>query len=181
MRRKAVRVSAVFALMAIISLLTSVPAFAGRWVMVTEDWYYIGDDGVAVTNQWIGNYYLGKNGVMLTNSWTPDGYYVGDDGAWDGQPAKTGKITSPLEGEYQYAYTKCVGMEPTVQSGIGPVTVAIDEDGSFTARDAYKAVKFKKLKDGTYSGYSDFEYYHLDSSGLFVNFGDGAHFYKKST
>lgn len=38
--------------------------------------------------QWINNgnwYYLDDNGVMMTNSWTPDGYYVGADGAWTGQ------------------------------------------------------------------------------------------------
>ncbi len=179
MRRKAVRVLAGFVLMATISLLAYGTAFAGRWVMVKDDWYYLGDDGVAVTNKWVGNYYLDSTGVMLTDSWTPDGYYVGSDGAWDGQPAKTGRITSPLEGEYQYAYTKCAGMDPTVKSGIGPVTVSINEDGSFTAKDAYNKVSLKKLKDGTYSGWTDFEYYHLDSSGLFIEFGDGANFYKK--
>ena len=27
-------------------------------------------------------YYLGQDGVMLTNTTTPDGYKVGADGAW---------------------------------------------------------------------------------------------------
>ncbi|ETP72552.1 putative cell wall binding protein [Lachnospiraceae bacterium JC7] len=181
MKRNAVRFSVGLALMSVIAVLTAMTAFAGRWVMIKEDWYYLGDDGVAVSNQWVGNYYLGENGVMLTNSWTPDGYYVGDDGAWDGQPARTGQITSPLEGIYEYSYTKTVGMQPNIRSGVAPVTVSINQDGSFTAENAYNKVSLKKLKDGTYSGWTDFEYYHLDSSGLFIEFGDGADFYKKST
>ncbi len=181
MRGKALRFSVVIAVTTMISVLTAMTALAGRWVIKKDKWYYLGDDGVAVSNKWVGNYYLGEDGVMLTNSWTPDGYYVGDDGAWDGQPARTGQITSPLEGIYEYSYTKSAGMKPTTKRGVDPVTVTIDQDGSFTARDAYNVVKLKKLKDGTYSGWTEFEYYHLDSSGLFIEFGDGANFYKKSS
>lgn len=32
--------------------------------------------------QWIDNYYVDTSGAMMTNSRTPDGYYVGSDGAW---------------------------------------------------------------------------------------------------
>lgn len=40
-------------------------------------------------------YYFNKtNGAMLVNSYTPDGYYVGADGAWDGKAANQSKITS---------------------------------------------------------------------------------------
>lgn len=162
-------------------LMGSMTSLAGEWRQYNEKWYYIGDDGKAVKDQWAGNYYLGSDGVMVTSTWTPDGYYVGGDGAWDGQPARTGQITSPLEGIYEYSYTKSVGMQPTVKSGIAPVTVSINQDGSFTAADAYNKVSLKKLKDGTYSGWTDFEYYHLDSNGLFIEFGDGANFYRKSS
>lgn len=43
-------------------------------------WRYFGEDGVQVMNSWVGNYYVADE--MLTNTWTPDGYYVGEDGAW---------------------------------------------------------------------------------------------------
>ncbi|OON85237.1 hypothetical protein BXO88_13295 [Oribacterium sp. C9] len=181
MKSKAMRCSVVLALMTVISVFTVMTVFAGRWVMVKDDWYYLGDDGVAVTDKWVGNYYLGATGAMLTNSWTPDGYYVGDDGAWDGQPAKTGIIISPLEGTYQYSYTKRVGMEATVEKETGSVDVALNQDGSLTAKDAYNVVKLKKLKDGTYSGWHELEYYHLDSNSLFIESGDVVKFYKKST
>lgn len=46
----------------------------GNWLM-----YYC---SYMATNCWIGNYYLGSNGKMLTNTTTPDGYKVGEDGAW---------------------------------------------------------------------------------------------------
>lgn len=50
------------------------------WIKFNDKWYYLGEDGKAITNQWVENFYLGDDGVMLTNAWTPDGMYVGDDG-----------------------------------------------------------------------------------------------------
>ena len=67
-------------------VLYSLPSYAGQWKN-DGNWHYIDDNGNYLRNQWVGNYYLGSDGVMMTNSWTPDGYYVGADGAWNGQPA----------------------------------------------------------------------------------------------
>lgn len=162
-------------------LMVSMTSLAGEWRQYNEKWYYIGDDGKAVKDQWAGNYYLGSDGVMVTSTWTPDGYYVGEDGAWDGKPARTEITISPLEGIYKYSYTKCVGMEPTVKSRIGPVEVINNQDGTFTAQNLYASVIMKPLKDGTYSAWTNFDYYHLDSTGLFIESGDGVDFYKKSS
>lgn len=60
----------------------TISAFAGTWEQSGKDWYYKGDNGQYVTNQWVGNYYLGADGKMLTNTTTPDGYPVGPDGVW---------------------------------------------------------------------------------------------------
>ena len=55
------------------------------WQFIGGSWYYFDESGYMVTGwvywneQW---YYCGENGKMLTNSMTPDGYYVGADGAW---------------------------------------------------------------------------------------------------
>lgn len=38
--------------------------------------------GLTKKNAWQGAYYLGNDGVMYTNTFTPDGYYVGSDGAY---------------------------------------------------------------------------------------------------
>ena len=69
----------------------------------TPDNYYVGSDGVylrsqwfkhggkdyyvdcyghVVKNAWIGSYYLSSDGSMATNTFTPDGYYVGESGAY---------------------------------------------------------------------------------------------------
>lgn len=55
------------------------------WQYIDNYWYYFDGSGYMVTgwvywnNVW---YYCGSSGAMLTNTWTPDGYYVGSDGAW---------------------------------------------------------------------------------------------------
>ena len=81
---------------------------AGEWVYADEDWFWIDDNGYMAkgwrqvdgkwyflrsngsmaVNYWEKDavsgkcYYLGADGVMLTDTMTPDGYYVGADGAW---------------------------------------------------------------------------------------------------
>ena len=52
------------------------------WQKINDKFYYFNASGAMVTNTWVGNYYLGSDGIMLTNTTTPDGYYVGADGAW---------------------------------------------------------------------------------------------------
>ena len=54
-------------------------------------WKYRQADGTYVTNGWYQApdekwYYFGADSIMLANIFTPDGYFVGADGAWDGQP-----------------------------------------------------------------------------------------------
>lgn len=49
-------------------------------------WYYLGGSGAMTVNAWVQSggkyYYVGANGAMLVNTTTPDGYWVGADGAW---------------------------------------------------------------------------------------------------
>ena len=52
------------------------------WQKINDKFYYFNASGAMVTNTWVGNYYLGSDGIMLINTTTPDGYYVGADGAW---------------------------------------------------------------------------------------------------
>lgn len=58
----------------------------GTWTQVAATWFYIIDDEI-VTSSWgedNGNYYfVDELGHMLTDCYTPDGYYVGPDGAYD--------------------------------------------------------------------------------------------------
>ena len=56
-----------------------------RWVQIDGTWYCFGQNGYLRCG-WIEDngkwYYTDSNGAMLVNTRTPDGYYVGGDGAW---------------------------------------------------------------------------------------------------
>ena len=56
--------------------------YTNRWFKDHKKDYFVNAAGKVVKNAWQGAYYLGKDGVMLTNAFTPDGYYVGADGAY---------------------------------------------------------------------------------------------------
>ena len=56
------------------------------WFYYGDTWYYVKGSGAMASNEWIqvqGKwYYLDSLGKMLRNTYTPDGYYVGNSGAW---------------------------------------------------------------------------------------------------
>lgn len=86
MNRKRFRSLRLIVATALIATLFSLTAFAGWESDGYGNWYYWDDYyGYYVYDTWVGNYYIGSNGIMMTNAWTPDGYYVGADGAWTGQ------------------------------------------------------------------------------------------------
>ena len=56
-----------------------------NWQYIDNVWYYFNETGYMVTGwvQWNAKwYYCSDSGAMLANTTTPDGYYVGSDGAW---------------------------------------------------------------------------------------------------
>lgn len=56
------------------------------WIQYKNQWYYLDSTGTMVTGwtQWKGTWYYlnASNGDMAFSSVTPDGYEVGEDGAW---------------------------------------------------------------------------------------------------
>lgn len=76
-----------------LSVAMSFTSLAAEWKQDTIGWWYQNDDGSYLLNQWQTidgkMYFFGADGYMLFNTVTPDGYFVGIDGIWDGQPAKT--------------------------------------------------------------------------------------------
>lgn len=61
----------------------------GRWEQEGASWKYRQPDGSYVTNAWFQDadgkwYYFESDSLMAVNQTTPDGYYVGADGVWDG-------------------------------------------------------------------------------------------------
>lgn len=61
------------------------------WASSGGKWYYMNTSGSMVASKWIvsegKNYYINASGAMAVNTKTPDNYYVGADGAWDGEEA----------------------------------------------------------------------------------------------
>ena len=82
----------------------AVAVMAGEWEKTGEYWRYKDDNGEYVRNHWIGYYYLGQDGIMLTNTYTPDGYYVGADGRWDGRNANLSTVEEPVSSLGQILY-----------------------------------------------------------------------------
>ena len=67
-------------------LSTSGAMKASTWVYDEGEWYYVSSSGTMIANDWVKDngkwYYLASSGKMLRNTYTPDGYYVGNSGAW---------------------------------------------------------------------------------------------------
>ena len=67
-------------------LSTSGSMKASAWVYDKGEWYYVSSSGAMIANDWIKDngkwYYLASSGKMLHDTYTPDGYYVGNSGAW---------------------------------------------------------------------------------------------------
>ncbi|GAA0179338.1 hypothetical protein SH2C18_22270 [Clostridium sediminicola] len=61
------------------------------WLSSGGKWYYMNTSGSMVASKWIvsggKNYYMNAGGDMAVNTKTPDNFFVGADGAWDGKPA----------------------------------------------------------------------------------------------
>jgi hypothetical protein len=56
-----------------------------QWQYINNYWYYFNESGYMVTGWVYWNekwYYCSDSGAMLASTTTPDGYYVGADGAW---------------------------------------------------------------------------------------------------
>ena len=91
-----------FAVAGCLSLLASVPAFAGWEKTDDGSLYYVNADGQMVENQWINiggtYYYAGNGGAILKNTTTPDGYYVDSNGVWDQSIAQ---VQGETEGQSQ--------------------------------------------------------------------------------
>ena len=77
------------AVLSLTASLATIPitAYASQWQQDSTGWRIQSDDGTYLTNQWYQNtdgkwYYIGADSYMLCNTYTPDGYFVGLDGAW---------------------------------------------------------------------------------------------------
>lgn len=104
------------------AVLLSTPALAGEWRANSTGFWYINDDGSYPTYawQWIDGdgdgvyqcFAFDESGYLMLNQTTPDGYLVGEAGAWfDGvtpvtrtYPVGTYVAPTPIEGLQKYGY-----------------------------------------------------------------------------
>ncbi len=101
----------VFAVLLTAVLLSAhLTSLAAGWVQFESgEWMYYNSDGSYMTDAWIGNYYVDSSGCMLRNGWTPDGWWVGNDGAWDPRWAQRHDDVQPWPnkpyyGVYNYTF-----------------------------------------------------------------------------
>ncbi|SEA88092.1 Putative cell wall binding repeat-containing protein [Oribacterium sp. KHPX15] len=84
---------------ALIVCMMSITAYSAAWTQTADgNWYFIRDDGTFALNNWElidgKYYYFDAQGRMLANTTTPDGYYVGADGAWVQNTTTTSDTTT---------------------------------------------------------------------------------------
>ena len=87
------------------------------WVNHNGNYYYMNANGLMKKNGWAGAYYLGADGVMKTNTFTPDGYYVGSDGAY--------YRNRWIKYENKYYYTNSAGL-PVKNAWVGVYYLGAD-------------------------------------------------------
>ena len=112
--KKTLRKSFFALLLAAVMLSAHLTSFAAGWTQFQSgEWMYFNADGSYLADQWVGNYYLDSSGCMLRNSWTADGYWVGNDGAWQPQWGQRYDYAEPWPGKpyygtYTYVFYKDV-------------------------------------------------------------------------
>lgn len=145
MKRKGL---AIAGLVAGLSVLTSMTAFAGEWKQDATGWWYQNDDGSypVSTWQWLdGNkdglsesYYFNESGYLVTNT-TIDGYTVNADGAWT------------ENGEVQYSALHTTPSNNQKGNGNSITNIQnyyIDSDGNIISAEEWYAIENSLMLHG---------------------------------
>lgn len=148
-----------------------------QWVMADGDWHYCTNSGAVARNQWLeGKYYVGDDGVMLTNTWTPDGYWVNELGEWD--PSKSsGQQSSGIPSEY---YTIDGYYDNCDQAGYYD-DYRVDAWVELNPADAYLATLNFGLYTPTSTGYSLYDSVNPNGDTINIATADGLNWGGRST
>ena len=86
MKRQIMKRFSAFIVVLVITMLMTVPAYAGQWRVDNTGWWYQEDNGSYPRDAWRfidGSwYYFYSNGYMAHDAWINGLYYVGPDGKW---------------------------------------------------------------------------------------------------
>ena len=133
MKKKWIRITV---LSLILSSMTAVSAFAGKWAGDDNGWRYVRDDGSYQGDGWLEDkgelyyisngymkkgwikdngkdYFMGVTGAMLRDAITPDGFKVGSDGAWLGPESVIGErgFTTPYDDHSYFLDENSLGLK----------------------------------------------------------------------
>ncbi len=144
---------------------------SNQWVHAPGyGWHYCTGSGKIAENQWVGNYYVGSDGVMLTNTWTPDGYWVDSEGAWDPSVPRQGSGSGTIAGIPNGYYSS---------AGIGSDTESYRVDCWVENSGGTKVVSFGHYERGG-SPYNYYDNYNPNGDTLELYMENGT-IYGKST
>ncbi len=146
----------IFAVSFFISILSVFSAFANHWKYEQDGTWRLYDDtyGILVANTWCDNRYATYGGILLTDAITPDGYYVGPDGVWDGNAQVSPGTPVPTSSIVRLAPIEIAGIHFHKDSvgGVSPIIEYVNSSGkvikylTFTVTP-YNAVNDKVISD----------------------------------
>jgi len=172
---------------AAMTLLTAFSAFAGTWHQDNVGWWYENDDGsylqggfAQVDGVWYyfdgsgymqtgwvkgkdGNWYYmhDVDGYMLTSTMTPDGYWVDENGVWDGEDAdgqsvnvgelEANTMIAAVNGEVKKFYLS------EASSKDGMVTFKYYDESEDRGDNDMKILIWFRDEDHLQSGYYEYE------------------------
>ena len=134
------------------------------WYKDGDNWRYIQKDGYYKANSWYQDtdgkyYYFNMGAVMVVNTTTPDGYYVDENGVWDGNASTV--------------ITEKKNLGPGVDKGWEPIDIGWkfkQEDGTYLTnawRQDSNGKWYYLNKDGwMLKDTNTPDGYHVDANGV---------------
>ena len=138
------------------------------WYKDGNYWRYIRKSGYYMQNGWLQDpetekyYYFNMAAVMETNTTTPDGYYVGEDGVWDGNASSivaeeknlgpgVGKGWEPIDKGWKFKQEDGTYLTNSWKQGIDGKWYYLNEDG-WMLKDANTPDGYHVNADGVWDG-----------------------------
>ena len=129
----------------VVSVCVSVPVMAGQWMANETGYWYRHDDGSypVYAWQWIDSdgdgiyqcYAFDERGYLYLNRVTPDGYYVGPDGAWYMDAVPVSRVF------FHNAYIAPVGITAPQETSRNQNQLTYASDGTQLVTDRYSSPK----------------------------------------
>ncbi|OON87931.1 hypothetical protein BXO88_01770 [Oribacterium sp. C9] len=171
----------------VISTVCTVASLADQWEKDGDKWRYRDYNGDFVRNRWVGPYFLGSDGIMLTDAYTPDGYYVGPDGRWDGRDANMSKVENPVSSIGLTIFNSPVvddeinWGEKTLSYNGRAVQIIESKDGIIHDCSTYYEIPNAVVKGAIFDEYDEHGYETIASGPVFVRKSATVDFYDYNT